>query len=187
MKTLIITAHPSKFGFTQRIAEQYAKGATERGSQVEILDLYASENKQNFLMFEDIKQMPIDPTVEKMQEKITENDELVFVFPIWWYGEPAIMKNFLDKNFSARFAYHYVDGKPVGLLTGKTARVFVTADGPKIFHLLLGMPIRNVWWLARLRFCAVKMKSFTYFDKMREKDEENRKKMLERVYEIARK
>jgi NAD(P)H dehydrogenase (quinone) len=187
MKTLIITAHPSKFGFTQKIAQEYAKASLEKGNEVEILDLYQGENRQDFLMFEDIKEMPVDPTVERMQKKITESDELVFVFPVWWYAEPAIMKNFLDKNFSARYAYHYVDGKPKGLLGGKTARVFVTADGPQFLHFLLGLPIRNVWWLARLRFCGIKMKSFTYFGEMRIQNEESRKKMLEKVYQFGKK
>ena len=187
MKTLIITAHPSKSGFTHRIAQQYGKAASEKGSIVEILDLYAKENRQDFLQFEDIKEMPIDPSVERMQKKIAESDELVFVFPLWWYGEPAIMKNFWDKNFAARFAYHYVDGKPVGLLSGKAARVFFTSDGPWYYPWLLLQPVRTIWWLARFRFCAIKMKSFILFSSMRTRDEQSRLAFLEKVYCLGKK
>ena len=74
MKTLIITAHPSEHGFTHRIAQKYAKAASEKGSEVEILDLYAKENQQDFLRFEDIKKMPADPSVERMQKKISASD-----------------------------------------------------------------------------------------------------------------
>lgn len=187
MKTLIITAHPSKSGFTHGIAAEYEKAANEKGNEVEILDLYAEENKQDFLRFENIKEVPADPSVERMQAKIAESDELVFVFPLWWYGEPAIMKNFWDKNFTARFAYRYIEGKPVGLLKGKTARVFFTCDGPWYYQWLLLQPVRNIWWLTKLRFCGIKMKSFVVFSSMRTRDEKDRLKFLEKVYKLGKK
>ena len=181
MKTLIILAHPSKYGFARRVAQEYAKGAKEKGLEVEFLDLYQEENRQDFLNFEDIKKMPLDSTVARMQEKITLADELVFSFPLWWFAEPAILKNFWDKNMAARFAYHYVDGKPVGLLHGKTARVFITSDGPKLLHWLLLNPVKTVWWLARLRFCGIQLKSFVLFDNMRKRSEENKLEQLKKV------
>lgn len=185
MKILIVTAHPSKFGFTHKIAETYKNERISCGDRVEILDLYAKENRQDFLVFEEIKNMPEDPTVIEMQGKITQADEMVFIFPLWWYGEPAIMKNFWDKNFTARYAYRYIEGKPVGLLTGKTARVFFTSDGPWYYQWLLLQPVRNIWWLTRLRFCGIKLKSFTVFGSMRTRSEANRKKLLARVTKIA--
>ncbi|KKQ81441.1 MAG: NAD(P)H dehydrogenase (Quinone) [Candidatus Moranbacteria bacterium GW2011_GWD2_38_7] len=186
MKTLIITAHPSKFGFTHKIAAEYSKAAIEKGREVEILDLYSPENKQDFLIFENIKEMPFDATVERMQAKISESHELVFIFPLWWYGEPAVMKNFWDKNFAARFAYHYVNGRPVGLLNGKTARVFFTSDGAWYYQWLLLQPVRNIWWLTRLGFCGIRMKSFVVFSSMRTRDEKKRNEFLAKVYKIAK-
>jgi len=186
MKTLIITAHPSKFGFTHRIAEVYANAKKENGEEVEILDLYKPENRQEYLIFEDVRKIAEDPSVKRMQEKISASDELVFVFPLWWYGEPAIMKNFWDKNFAAHYAYQYVDGRPVGLLGGKTARVFFTSDGPWYYQWILLQPLRTIWWLTRLRFCGIKMKSFTVFDVMRKRDEKSKTKLLEKVYRMGK-
>lgn len=187
MKTLIITAHPSKKGFTHKIAKTYVEVVREKGNEAEILDLYAPENQQDFLIFEEVKSLPNDPSVSRMQEKIAWADELIFVFPLWWYGEPAVMKNFWDKNFTPRFAYQYVDHKPVGLLQGKTARVFFTSDGPWYYQWILLQPVRQIWWLTRLRFCAVKMKSLTVFGSMRERDEKNREQLLLKVRKIASK
>jgi NAD(P)H dehydrogenase (quinone) len=185
MKTLIITAHPSKAGFTHKIAAAYAEEIRKKQGEAEILDLYAQENRQDFLMFEDVRNMPDDPSVKRMQEKIVQADELVFVFPLWWYGEPAIMKNFWDKNFTPRFAYHYVDHRPVGLLKGKTARVFFTSDGPWYYQWLLLQPVKKIWRIARLRFCGIKMKSFSVFGSMRERDEKNREQLLLKVRRLA--
>jgi NAD(P)H dehydrogenase (quinone) len=186
MKTLIITAHPSSAGFTHRIAATYTEEKRKLRGEVEILDLYKEENHQDFLTFENVKEIPADPNVNRMQEKIAWADELIFVFPLWWYGEPAVMKNFWDKNFTPRFAYHYVNHKPVGLLKGKTARVFFTSDGPWYYQWLLLQPVRQIWWLTRLRFCGIKMKSFTVFGSMRERDEKNRERLLLKVRKIAR-
>ena len=181
----MIVVHPSKYAFSWKIANEYEKIRKEKGDEIEVLDLYASENRQDFLIFENIKEMPMNPSFLRMQEKISASDELVFIFPMWWYSEPAILKNFWDNNFTGRYAYRYVDGKPVGLLGGKTARVFITADGPNFFHYLLCTPIRNIWWLTRLRFCGIKMKSFVIFDKMFRRDEQAKLKFLERVRRIA--
>jgi NAD(P)H dehydrogenase (quinone) len=185
MKTLIITAHPSMSGFTKRITAAYAGAKNKKGAEVEILDLYSSENRQDFLLFENVKEIPKDPSVARMQEKIKTADELVFVFPLWWYGEPAVMKNFWDKNFSARFAYRYENGRPIGLLSGKTARVFFTSDGAWYYQWLLLQPVYMIWRFTRLGLCGIKLKSFTLFDRMRWKNEEAREKMLRKVLRLA--
>jgi len=57
MNTLIITAHPSQKNFTNTLAETYAKNSEEQGRQVEILNLYTTDLKQDFLRFENIRDM----------------------------------------------------------------------------------------------------------------------------------
>jgi multimeric flavodoxin WrbA len=34
-----------------------------------------------------------------MHDKILNADEIVLIAPIWWGQVPAIMKNFIDRNF----------------------------------------------------------------------------------------
>ena len=104
MKTLIVTAHPSSTGFTHAIAGVIKTEREKSGVEVEILDLYKTDLKQDFLRFENIRELPSDPVKDAIQAKITEADELVFVHPVWWVSMPAIMKNFLDQNFTSRFA-----------------------------------------------------------------------------------
>ncbi|MEI6118190.1 MAG: NAD(P)H-dependent oxidoreductase [bacterium] len=105
---MIITANPSSQGFTHKIADTLAKLSIEKGDKIEILDLYTTSLRQDFLTYEDKKEQPKDPITHKIQEKIVWADELVFIFPIWRGDAPAIMKNFLDCNFSAGFAFKYV-------------------------------------------------------------------------------
>lgn len=183
-KVLVITAHPSSLGLTHRIAEAYKKGAESAGASVEILDLYKTELKQDFLRFENIRETPTDAAKTAMQQKIADADELVFVHPLWWMGPPAILKNWLDVNFSARFAFRYEKrvgfwskfigffaapftgkAKRIGMLHGKTACVFITCDGSKLLYLMMGLPFWSIWHFAVLYYCGIKTRAFRVLDK----------------------
>lgn len=163
MKKLIITANPSSQGFSHKIVEKYEKLSTEKWDTVEILDLYSTDLKQDFLRYEDKKEMGRDETTKKIQEKITWADELIFIFPIWWGDAPAIVKNFIDCNFWAGFAFRYdSNGRTIWLLKWKTARIIATSGGPSFFYKII-LHIQLLWNLNRIGFCWIKQKSFTIF------------------------
>lgn len=130
-----------------------------------MLDLYKTDLKQDFLAYENVKEMGKDVVTKKMQEKILSADELIFVFPIWWGDAPAIMKNWIDCNFGAGFAFKYENGKSIGLLTGKTARIITTSGAPSFFYKIL-LHIQLLWNMNRIGFCGIKQKSFTVFGDM---------------------
>ncbi len=187
MKTLIVTAHPSSKGFTHQIAEAYKKGKESKGHSVEILDLYKTDLKQDYLRFEDIREdlAKPDPVRDAMRAKITEADDIVFVHPMWWVSMPAIMKNFIDVNFGARFAYRYINGRPVGLLKGKTASVFITCDGSIWIYRILGMPFKIIWKYPVLKLCGFKVNAFKVFDKKLFRTEAEQQKFLAKVEKIG--
>jgi NAD(P)H dehydrogenase (quinone) len=107
MKKLIVTANPSSQGFTHKITNELVRLSNEHGDITEVLDLYKTELRQDFLVYENKKEIGKDSVTKSIQEKIAWADELIFIFPIWWSDVPAIMKNFLDCNFTAGFAYKY--------------------------------------------------------------------------------
>ncbi len=215
MKTLIITAHPSPEGFTHKIAKQYAGTKKTQDVEAEIINLYDEEWKMDFLTFPEISEKnpensdeegeeddlsnPAETSenevrervensvIQKLQDKISESDELVFVFPLWWGEAPAILKNMIDGVFASGFAFEFEKGKtmPKQLLKGKTARVFVTCDAPKIYYWFKGYPFKITWKDFILGFCGIKLQSFEVFDKMRVKDASGRKKLIEKVTKIA--
>lgn len=165
MKKLIITAHPSSTWFTHKIAKKIEELSQKKGDKVEILDLYKTDLKQDFLSFEDMKKVGKDTVTKELQKKITWADELVFIFPIWWGDMPAIMKNFVDCNFTSGFAFEYINGKPVGLLKWKFARIIATSWAPSFFYKVI-FHIQFLWNLWRVWFCGIKQKSFTVFWEM---------------------
>lgn len=187
MKTLIVTAHPSSQGFTHQIADAYKKGREESGHTVEILDLYKTDLKQDFLTYEERSDMAKpNPVRDAIQAKIAEANDIVFVHPMWWVSMPAIMKNFIDVNIAAHFAFKYVDGKPVGLLKGKTASVFITCDGAMWIYRCIGMPFKTIWKYGILGLCGLKVKSFEVFDKKMLRTEIEKEAFLMKVENIAK-
>lgn len=165
MHKLIVTAHPNPVSFTNRIAWEIKNLSEKRWDTVEILDLYTTELKQDFLSFEDPRKIGGDSVTKALQEKIMNADELVFVFPIWWGDAPAILKNFIDCNFHSWFAFRYENGRPIGLLKGKSARIIATSWGPSFFYKMF-LHIQLLWNLNRIGFCGMKQKTFTVFGKM---------------------
>ncbi len=183
-QTLIITAHPSSKGFVHRITEHYVQAIKKKGESCKILNLYAPENKQSFLQFETEKEWPGEK-LKEMQQKIADADELVLSFPVWWGDAPAVMKNWLDYNFTAGFAYKYTAKGVNKLLTGKTAKILATSDAPGIAYSFFLAPMRLTWSKMRLDFCGIKVTDFKVYGKMRKRNEESRQKILKEIGKLA--
>lgn len=160
----------------------------EKWHTVEILDLYQTELKMDFLRFENQSELKLpNPTRETLQAKIAQADELVFIFPVWWVNVPAILKNFFDTVLTPWFAYRYKKGSmfPEQLLTGKKARIFCTCDARGWMYWLIGNPLRIMLKVGTLGWCGIKVKSYTVFDQMRKSTDNDREKMLSKVSRMA--
>ncbi len=163
--SLIIVAHPKKESFSFAMAETYKITSEEKGNTVEILDLYRESHQQFFFTYENINALQTDEAMKYYQDKITQANELVFVFPCWWGSFPAILKNFFDWNLSKDFAFKYVNSKPKGLLSGKTVKIFTTTGAPESIHTLSSANKRLKYMVKEqiVDFCAMKLDGFHIF------------------------
>lgn len=146
-KTLIIYAHPWEGSFNHFILRKVEALLQARGDQTDVIDL----NKDGF----DPVMRPADLKVFSKGEYANEQaggyanrlrsaDELVLIFPVWWYGEPAILKGFYDKVFLKGQVYEEIDHRLKGLLKIQRAAILTTANIDRAMFSLLGDPIRNV-------------------------------------------
>jgi len=135
---LIIVAHPKQESLSFAMAKAYQENRQNRGDEVEVLDLYRDEHQQSFFNYEDANNLESTASMQYYQAKMSKADEIVFVFPYWWGSFPAILKNFFDWNLSKDFAFKYVNSRPVGLLTGKSIKIFTTTGAPKFIYTLTG-------------------------------------------------
>lgn len=155
MKTLIISAHPSSNGHVHKITKAYEEERLKLGHEVVHYELYTAEHQIPFLKFDIPAHWPDSEAIKFYQSKVTWADEIVFVHPVWWHGMPAIMKNWVDTVFQARFAFRYENGKPIGLLKGKSAKVFATAGGPSLLFTIFISPFRLTWEKMINGFCGM--------------------------------
>ena len=179
---LIIVAHPKKESFSFAMADTYKTSSEQNGDKVELLDLYRDSHQQPFFTYDNANTLQTDEAMTYYQDKISQADELVFVFPYWWGSFPAILKNFFDWNLSKDFAFKYVDSRPQGLLTGKTVKVFTTTGAPKFIYTLTGANRRLKYMIKEqiVDFCAMKLDGFHIYGGV-DTSAKNTEKILESI------
>jgi len=162
---LIIVAHPKKESFSFAMADKYQEVSLAQGHSVEVLDLYRCEHQQPFFSYESANNLQTTEAMRYYQTKITNADEIVFVFPYWWGSFPAILKNFFDWNLSKDFAFKYVNSRPKGLLDNKTVKVFTTTGAPKFIYAITGANrrLKNMFKEQIVTFCGMKLESFNIY------------------------
>ncbi|MGG3308967.1 NAD(P)H-dependent oxidoreductase [Paenibacillus lautus] len=188
-KVLIIQGNPIENSYGSQLAEVYARGAAESGAEVRELVLAEMEFDLNLSGGYKGKQ-PLEPDLQKAQELISWADHLVFVYPNWWGGMPALLKGFIDRVFLPGFAFKYRRNSPLPeqLLKGKTARLIVTMDSPYIYYrFYLGQPGHQMMKHSILKFCGVGTVRATNITQLRKMPEVARKQWLERVQRMGRK
>ena len=159
---LIILSHPKEQSLTASMAKLYAEASTKAGNSVETLDLYRCEHQQPFLTYnEHANTVTQSKEMDFFQAAIAKADEIVFFFPYWWGSMPAILKNFLDWNLSKGFAFTYENGRPKGLLEGKSVKLFTTTGAPKFIYTLTGANrrLKNMFKEQIVNFCGMKLES----------------------------
>ena len=186
MKILIIYAHPNHNSFNGAILKQ-VQANLDRNHEVTLLDLYAEKFNPVLSFDEDHRRRDLekDPETQIYRELITWADHLIFIFPIWWSGMPAILKGFIDRVFAAGFAYSYKGMGMVGHLKGKTAWIISTHNTPRIF-LPFVQDYGKVLKRQILRMCGIKTRRVSTFSYLRGSSPEKRQKLLEKVAQEAR-
>lgn len=99
-----------------------------------------------------------DENVKKYQSMLKESDELVFIFPIWWYSLPAILKGFIDKVMLKNFAYSEGKYELKGLLDNIKKTVVITTSQAPTWYLkyMVGNPIQGTFIRGTLKGIGLK-------------------------------
>ncbi len=105
---LIIYAHPDREKSHNAAVLRFVRETLEaKGAQYGLIDLYA-EGFQPVLSAEEYAGgKAVDAKVAECQQKIAGAERLIFIYPIWWYGAPAMLKGFFDRVFTPGFAYNF--------------------------------------------------------------------------------
>jgi len=186
MNALVVLAQPKKPSFNTAIAEKVVESLESQGYlPVELIDLY-NDNFNPVMPQEELpRKFSFDETTLHYQERVQGADRVVFVYPDWWGGPPAIMKGFLDRVFRPGIAYgfreaDFWDDDAPGLFTRKRFDVFVTTDAAETENTETWPPAQ-VWKKNVLEFCGVNDAEVHVFWNLRHSSYAQRKAWLDGI------
>jgi NAD(P)H dehydrogenase (quinone) len=143
MRFLVVYAHPVKDSFQSAIHRCVISTLRDVGHDVDDCDLYAESFQP--VMSPNERQVYHDITANRTDrltnytQRLVDADGIVFVFPTWWYGMPAILKGYFDRVWLPGVAFEVVDGRTRPLLKHIVRYAVVTTYG-------------SPWWLNKLLF-----------------------------------
>lgn len=108
MNTTVVFAHPWENSLNKAILDRAVAALERRGDDVTVIDLYADGfdpvmSREDLALYGQGKSA--DPMVDKYNAILDKTEALVFLFPIWWYDMPAILRGFFDKVMLSGSAY----------------------------------------------------------------------------------
>ena len=186
-RILLVLGTPKTTSFCHVLAETYTQAARSKGHVVRQLRL-------GELQFDPILRsgydqgQSLEPDLLEAQRQIHWAEHLVFVYPVWWGGIPALLKGFFDRTFLPGFAFKYRSRSQLWdkLLTGRTADLLVTMDTPAwYFRWIYGAPAHRQMTRTILGFCGIKTRRVAQFAPVRPSTETQRQRWLRKAEELG--
>lgn len=138
-RALVVYCHPNPKSFTRAVLDSVTDGLRRAGCDFDLVDLYA-EGFDPVLVVDETRRRRDLGTVEETRHAralLGGATTLLFVYPIWWGGFPAMLKGYLDRVFVSGLTYSF-EGRPreavfpTGLMRGRAAHFFYTLDSPAL-------------------------------------------------------
>ncbi|WP_322907102.1 NAD(P)H oxidoreductase [Paenibacillus campi] len=109
MNVLIVVSHPRPDSLTFQAANRLAQGLTDAGHTYELLDLHALGFDPILRGIDEpdmtVQQQTFSPEVQREMQRLQQHDAVAFVFPLWWWHLPAMLKGYIDRVMNNGFAY----------------------------------------------------------------------------------
>jgi putative NADPH-quinone reductase len=101
MRALVVVANPVAGSYGHALAHAAVEGLHAAGHTVDVIDLYALGFRADMTRAErrayETDDPIRDPMVAEHAQLVLSAQVLVFVYPTWWSGLPAILKGWLDR------------------------------------------------------------------------------------------
>ena len=149
MHILLVFCHPAPESFQRTIQERLAERLQQQGHVVRTLDLYADGfdpvlDVEGWRAHRRNEAYPGGPSAHI--EALRKSGGLIFVYPTWWYGLPAMLKGWLDRVWQPGVAFDIEGGafKTHALEGVKRFAVVTTHGSPGWFiERVVGDPVRR--------------------------------------------
>ena len=148
MRILVLFAHPVETSFAAALHTKLVETLRKSGHEVDDCDLYAEGFNPVMSREERINyhEVPINRKyVERYVQRLQRAEALVFSFPVWNMGFPAILKGFIDRVFITGVTFRLeANGDYVPTMHNiKKLGVVCTYGGARLLTFLMGDPPRR--------------------------------------------
>lgn len=189
MKALVVYCHPQDGSFTAAVRDVVLDRLNSAGAEIRIRDLYADGfqpilTAQEWNAYEDCP-ANVAPVAAEVED-IRWCDTLIFVYPTWWYGLPAVLKGWLDRVLlpDVAFLMPTPDRKTIarGLQHINRLGVFTTCGASRWLTFFVGAPGKRTLLRGIGLLCAKPLKTaFAAHYLMDSSTADSRKAHLDRV------
>lgn len=132
-RALVVYCHPVEDSFVGAALARVVAGLESSGAKYRVHDLYREGFEPEFTAQEHAAHLTpgADPSVRRYADDLAWCDTLVFVYPTWWAGQPAMLKGWIDRVWVNGVAWELpAGGKRVTPLLRNIRRlVVVTTHG----------------------------------------------------------
>jgi NAD(P)H dehydrogenase (quinone) len=166
MRALVVYCHPRPDSFNGAVRDLVIAKLQAAGAEIRQHDLYA-EGFQPILTGQEWSgYLQCPENCGPVQRQVTDLrwcDTLIFVYPTWWYGLPAMLKGWLDRVFLPDVAFlmpdrHNATIRP-GLRHITRLGVFTTCGASRWLTALVGAPGKRTLMRGVGFICAPRRKT----------------------------
>lgn len=149
MNVFLVLAHPERRNFNGAMFDTATQTLCAAGHEVVTSDLYRMgfdpvSSRRNFTSVKDphylklqIEEMHASECggfaaeIEAEIAKMEAADLMIWQFPLWWFGLPAMLKGWVDRVFAMGRTYGNGHIYDTGKFRGKRAMLSLTTGGPQ--------------------------------------------------------
>jgi NAD(P)H dehydrogenase (quinone) len=150
MRALIVFCHPHAASFNAAVRDVVVERLRRAGAEYRICDLYARgfQPVLTGLEWQSYLDCPANQTsVDQDVADLRWCNALIFVYPTWWYGLPAMLKGWLDRVMLPDVAFLMPSGPHKTIRPGlhhiKGLAVFTTCGASRWLTWAIGAPGRR--------------------------------------------
>lgn len=159
MRVLLVRCHPRPDSFSASLAAVAEAALTGAGHKVEVIDLYAEgfdprlgrEERGSYF-----EEAAIPPDLAGHVAALQRAEALVFVYPTWWFGPPAMLKGWFDRVWRPGIAFSLGGLRALQprLVSIRQITVVTTYGSPRWLLWLVGWPDRRLFKRGIRVLCA---------------------------------
>ncbi|WP_300038903.1 NAD(P)H-dependent oxidoreductase [uncultured Roseobacter sp.] len=129
MHVLTVLDHPQPASFSAAVAEKFNAGAETAGHTTELADLHAEGFDPRWTRADIAADSgaPVPQDILAEQTRINRADAICMVFPLFWWGMPAMTKGWVDRVWSWGWAYDQLNDPEASLQRPRTGVLLVPA------------------------------------------------------------